>query len=65
MKTILKYDNTIPCANTMAAMKDFIVSKEINYTCMASSQNRFVLPNSSIAVNSSKCEKALCFLVQG
>jgi len=29
---------------------------------MASSQNRFVLPNSPIAINLSKCEKVLCFL---
>jgi len=29
---------------------------------MTSSQNKFVLPNSSIAVNLSKCEKILCSL---
>jgi len=29
---------------------------------MASSQNEFVLPNSPIAMNLSKCEKALCSL---
>jgi len=32
---------------------------------MASSQNRFILPNLSIAVNLSKCEKALCSLCKG
>jgi len=62
MQTILKCDNTIPCANTMAAMENFVASKEINYAYMASSQNRFFLPDSSIAVNFSKCEKALCFV---
>jgi len=29
---------------------------------MAPSQNRFVLPNSPIAINLSKYEKTLCFL---
>jgi len=46
----------------MAIIEDFVVSKEINYICMASSQNRFVLPNLSIIINLSKYEKALCFL---
>jgi len=34
----------------------------VNYVCMASSQSKFVLSNSSIAVNLSKYEKILCFL---
>ena len=45
----------------IAIIKDFIVSKEINYVYMAPSQNRFVLPNLPIAVNLSKYEKTLCF----
>ena len=32
---------------------------------MASSQNRFVLPNLPITVNLSKCEKTLCILCKG
>jgi len=62
MKNVLKYDNIILYANTMATMEDFVTSKEINYTCIASSQNRFVLSNSPIVVNLSKCEKVLCCL---
>ena len=62
MQTVLKCNNIISCANTMAAMKDFVASKEINYTCMALSQNRFVLPDLPIAMNLSKYKKALCFL---
>jgi len=46
----------------MAAMENFVVLKEINYVYMALSQNKFVQPNSSIAVNLSKCKKALYFL---
>jgi len=49
----------------MAEMENFVALKEINYTCMASSQNIFVLPDSPIAVNLSKCEKALCSLCKG
>ena len=46
----------------MAAIEDFIVSKEINYTCIALSQNRFVLSDSFVTMNLSKCEKVLYFL---
>jgi len=46
----------------MAAIEDFVALKEINYACMASSQNRFVLSDSPIAVNLSKCKNALCSL---
>jgi len=46
----------------MAAIEDFVALKIINYACMASSQNRFILPNLPIAVNLSKCEKTLCSL---
>jgi len=62
MQTVLKCNNTIPYANTMAAMKNFVVSKEIDYAYIASSQNRFILPDLPIVVNLSKCEKVLCFL---
>jgi len=34
----------------------------LNYVYIALSQNIFVLPDSSITVNLSKCEKVLCFL---
>ena len=46
-------------------MEDFIGSSRVNYAYMASSQSKFVLPNSLIVVNLSKCEKALCFLCKG
>jgi len=49
----------------MAVMEDFVVLNEINYACMALSQKRFVLPDLHIAVNLSRCEKALCFLYKG
>jgi len=49
----------------MAAMEDFVAMKKINYAYMASSKNRFILPNLSIAVNLSKCEKVLCSLYKG
>jgi len=65
MQTVLKCNNIIPYANTMAAMKNFVVSKEIDYVCIASSQNRFILPDLPIVVNLSKCEKVLCFLYKG
>ena len=62
IQTVLHYDNTIPYANVIAAIEDFVVLKEINYTYIALSQNKFVQPNSSIVVNISKCKKALYFL---
>jgi len=43
-------------------MENFVVSSRINYACMTLSQSKFVLSNSPIAVNFSKCEKTLCFL---
>ena len=64
VQTVLKYDYTISCTNTMAAMEDFVALKKIYYACMASSKNRFILPNLSIAVNL-KCEKVLCSLCKG
>jgi len=62
MQTVLECDNTIPYANMIAAMEDFVTLKKINYTYMTLDQNRFVLSDLSIAVNFSKCERALCFL---
>ena len=43
-------------------MKDFIGSSRVNYTCIASTQNIFVLPDLPIAVNFFKCKKTLCSL---
>ena len=51
-----------PCTNVGILMEDFIGSSRVNYICMTSSQNRFVLSDSFIAVNLSKCEKTLCSL---
>ena len=65
MQTVLKYDNAILYANTMAIMKNFVVSKKINYVCMASSQNRFVLSDLSITIDFSEYKKMLCFLYKG
>ena len=62
IQTVLKCNNTILYTNTVAAIKDFVASKEINYVCIALIQNRFVLPDLPIAVNLSKYKKALCFL---
>jgi len=45
MQTVLKCDNAISCANVMAAMKDFVVWKKINYAYIVLGQNRFILPN--------------------
>ena len=46
----------------MVKIEDFVISKEINYVYMTSSQNKFVLSNLSTVMNFFKCEKALCFL---
>ena len=44
MQTVFKYINAIPYANIIAAIEDFVVSKEINYIYIASSQtNLFYL----------------------
>ena len=53
------------CTNLAIIMEDFIGSSKVNYACMASSQNRFVLSDLPIAVNLSKCEKTLCSLCKG
>ena len=51
-----------PCTNVGTVIEDLIGSSRVNYVYMASSQNGFLLPDSSIAVNLSKCEKTLCSL---
>ena len=65
MQTIFKYDNAIIYTNIIATMEDFTIWSRINYTCIASSQSKFVLPNLPITINLSKYEKALCFLYKG
>ena len=51
--------------NVSIVIKNFIGSSRVNYAHITSSQNGFVLPNSTIAVNLSKCKKALYFLCKG
>jgi len=53
------------CTNVSIVMEDLIRSSRVNYACMASIQNRFVLLNLPITVNLSKYEKALCSLCKG
>jgi len=53
------------CTNVAIVIEDSIRSSRVNYACMASSQNRFVLPDSPITVNLSKYKKALCSLYKG
>jgi len=62
MQTVLIYNSAIFYANVMAVIENFVISKEINYAYMVLSQNKFVLPDSPVAVNISKCEKTLYFL---
>jgi len=50
------------CTNVGIVMEDFIRSSRVNYIYIASSQNGFVLPDSPIAINFSKCEKTLLFV---
>ena len=57
MQTILKCDNTIIYTNVIAIIKDFVVSNRVNYACITLNQSKFVLSNSPIAVNFSKCER--------
>ena len=63
VQTVLKYDYIISCTNTMAAIEDFVAMKKINYTCMASSQNRFILPNLPIVLNV-KRHYGLCIMIK-
>jgi len=46
-------------------MKDSIGLSRVNYAYIASSQNRFVLPDLSIAMNLSKYERGLYSLCKG
>ena len=46
-------------------MKDSIGLSRVNYAYIALSQNEFVLLDSPITINLSKCEKALYFLCKG
>ena len=43
-------------------MKDFVASRRIDYIYIASSLNKFILLNLSIAVNLFICKKLLCSL---
>ena len=62
MQTVLECNNAILYANTMIIMKNFIVSKKINYVCVTLSQNRFVLPSLPITMDLSEYKKVLYFL---
>ena len=55
-----------PCTNVVIVMENSIGSSRVNYACMASSQNRFVLSDSSIAVNLFKYKRyyTLCVRVK-
>jgi len=64
MQTVFKCNNAISYTNIIAVIEDFVVLNKINYVCIASSQNRFVLPNLPIAMDLSKYEKVLCFYVR-
>ena len=46
-------------------MKNSIGLSRVNYAYIALSQNEFVLLDSPITINLSKCEKALYFLCKG
>ena len=46
----------------MAVIKNFVVLKKINYTCIALSQNKFIISNLSIIINLSKYKKILYLL---
>ena len=65
IQTVLKCNKIISCTNIIATIENFVALKKINYVCMASSQNRSILPNLPIAVNLSEYEKRLCFLCKG
>jgi len=62
MQTVLECNNAILYANTMIIMKNFIVSKKINYVYVTLSQNRFVLPSLPITMDLSEYKKVLYFL---
>ena len=50
------------CTNVDIVMENFIGLSRVNYACIASTQNRFVLPDLPIAVNLFKYKKTLYFL---
>ena len=47
-----------PCTNVAIVIEDFIGSSRVNCVYMAFNKNKSVLPDLSIIVNLSKCEKA-------
>ena len=51
-----------PCTIVAIVIEDSIGSSRGTYICIASSQNRFILPDLFIAMNLSKCERTLCSL---
>lgn len=51
-------------ANMIATMENFVASDRVEYTCIASSLKIFVLSDSSIAMNLSKCDKTLFICVR-
>ena len=53
------------CTNVAIIIENSIRSSRVNCTYMVSNQNKFVLPDLSITVSLSKCEKVLCFLYKG
>ena len=55
-----------PCTNVVIVMENSIESSRVNYAYMASSQNRFVLPDLPIAINLFECKRyyALCVRVK-
>ena len=59
MQIILKYNNIILYTNTIVVMEDFVALKKIDYACIASNQNRFILSDLPITVNLSKYKKIL------
>ena len=65
MQTVLKYNNVITCVNIIAIVENLKASSRINYVCMASSQNKFTLPNLPITMNLSKYKKILYSLCKG
>jgi len=43
--------------NIVTTIENFIISSRVNYTCIASSQNKFVLPDLSITMNFSNVRR--------
>jgi len=53
-----------PYTNVAIVMKDSIRSSRVNYACMASSQNRFILPDSSRISLNVKRHYILCIRIK-